>query len=286
MNSQGQNRLRLSSDTIARQNLALIIGGKLVSQPAPAGIQGLNELFHMVAHGQLNELAVKRYELEARSLLKRGGFDPAIAWLAIGAASFLQGKQAESVEALSNAVQLGPRDEPVLGNACSVFSIIGKTELAVDTAHRLLELATSKSGRFAALRALEKALRFEEVLMVAEKIGIGFSDQYTAAARSLLEVAKAHGATPEMRAKLIDAAAGAIRSQGSTIRQSLLRQADDQLRFEFFIDETPRRCAEINFAVAEILCEQFDDPCAEFVTFSCRPVSSFEFHGDIIEVHR
>ncbi|HEV3432269.1 MAG TPA: hypothetical protein VG320_30690 [Paraburkholderia sp.] len=257
-----------------------------MNQPAQAGVQGLNELYHMVAHGQNNALAVKRYEREARTLLARDGMAPAFAWLAIGAATFLQGKHSESVEALSNAVKLAPQDEPVLGNACSIFSIAGETELAVDAAHRLLGIVVTRDGKLGALRALEKALRFEEVLEMGEKVNLQFSDAYRESAASLLSIANAHGATPDLRAKLIDAAAEAVRSRGCIVRQSTLVQVDDQLRYELFIDETARRCAEMNFAIAQALYEKFDDPVPEFVTFSCRPLSSFQFNGDIIEVHR
>lgn len=257
-----------------------------MNQPAPAGVQGLNDLFHMIVHGQINDLAAKRHEREARVLLERGGMPPAFAWLAIGAALFLQGRHAESVEALCNAVQLAPDEEPVLGNACSIFSIVGEAQRSVDMARRLLGLVNSKVGKTGALRALEKSLHFEEVLEMGEKFGVGFSERFTSAARRVLEIADEHGATPEMRVKLIDAAAEAVRSQGCIVRQTTLMQADDQLRYEFFIDETARRCAEVNFAIAEALCEQFDDPAPEFVTFSCRPLSSYQFNGDIIEVRR
>lgn len=240
----------------------------------------------MVAHGKSNDLAVKRHEREARTLLERDAIDPAYAWMAIGAAMFLQGKHRESVEALNNAVKLAPMDEPVLGNACSIFSIVGETELAVDRAHRLLGLVITRDGRMAALRVLEKALRFEEVLEIGEKVNIGFSDAYKESAKHLLSIADDHGATPELRARLIDAAVTAVRTQGYLVRQTTLVQVKDQLRYELFIDETARRCAEVNFAIAEALCEQFEDPVPEFVTFSCRPLSSFQFSGDIIEVRR
>jgi hypothetical protein len=112
--------------------------------------------------------------------------------------------------------------------------------------------------------------------------GWQFSERYREAAQRLLAIEDAGGATPELRAKLIDAASEAVRAQGAVIMRSMLAQADDQLRYEFFVDETAPRCAEINFAIAAALCEEFEDPAPEFVTFSCRPLSSYQFNGDMI----
>jgi hypothetical protein len=58
------------------------------------------------------------------------------------------------------------------------------------------------------------------------------------------------------------------------------------MRYEFYVDESAKRCGELNFAIAEALCESFEDAAPEFVTFACRPLSSYHFEGDFIQVKR
>ncbi|MBB6319282.1 hypothetical protein [Paraburkholderia tropica] len=257
-----------------------------MNQPAKAAMEGLNELFVLVAHGENDVLTVKRHERQARLLLERQAIAPAFAWLAIGAAAFLQGKRSDSKDAIKAAIRLAPKDEAVLGNASSLFALMGEASLAVQTARQLIETGIDGHGLLGALSTLKKALQLEEAFMIAEKRNAKFDPALAASAARLLEIAAEHAVGPAQRIKMIEVAAAAVFSQGSAIRQASLRHLGGELRFEFYVDESAARCGELNFAIADALCDSFDDPAPEFVTFACRPVSSYHFDGDFIQVKR
>ncbi len=85
---------------------------------------------------------------------------------------------------------------------------------------------------------------------------------------------------------MIEVAAAAVYAQGCSVRQTSLKQLGGEMRYEFYVDESAKRCGELNFVIAEALCESFEDPAPEFVTFACRPLSSYQFEGDFIQVKR
>lgn len=252
-----------------------------MNAPARAGLQGLNDLYKLVAYGQNNELLVRRHEREARTLLERGS-SPALAWLALAAAFFLQARRSESIEALNNAVALASSDEAVLGNATALFDI-GRL---IDTSHRLLRAVDNVEGKKSAVFCLKKALQLEDMLAMAEKYELRLSDSTIHWTKALLALADEHHMDPGKRVKLVETAAEAVRLQGCMVRQTALTQVHDQLRYELFVDESAQRCAELSFAIAEALCENFDDPAPELVTFACRPLSSYQFGGDFVQVSR
>ncbi|RBL66023.1 hypothetical protein C3E98_039805, partial [Pseudomonas sp. MWU13-2625] len=87
-----------------------------------------------------------------------------------------------------------------------------------------------------------------------------------------------------MRHALLDTAVDTVRGQGAAIRQMSFQDFGDAgVRVEIFVDEeASKRCGEINWAIADAICERFDHPRLEFLAFLCRPLQSYHMNGEII----
>lgn len=260
-----------------------------MNQPLEVIVDVCNSLLHMAAYGEKDELRVKRLEREVRTLQQRAVADPQLEWLAIGAACLMQGRHEECLRAFDNVVKLSRPDSMMIVNVQSLLLACGEIGRALALVRATVERAEEvddKRAFLAVVTTLGKTLCFEEQHMAAERFGIDIAAPLRDSAQALLNIANAHGLTPERRLSLIKTAAEAVRRQGYAIRQSHLVQVDEILRYEFFIDETAEQCSAVNWAIADALCEQFEDPAPEFVTFACRPLSSFRFSGHFDTVNR
>lgn len=95
------------------------------------------------------------------------------------------------------------------------------------------------------------------------------------------------GVDAELRMALLESAVSIVRATGCEIRRaSPVRYSDSTMRYEFYVEQSASQCANVNFAIAETLTEQFDEAHPELITFVCRPLGSFTPRGTSIEVER
>lgn len=259
-----------------------------MNEPLPAGQEAVSDLLRIAAFAQSNDLLVKRHEREVRTLLNKGVGDAAIWWIALMAVAAVQGKHSECVRCADAAFKLAPSDVAVVGNAASILAGIGEIRAAVKYAKLLAEIGHRVPRNIgSAVAVCRRALCFEDAIEIMNKYGSEDDPTATETTRRLLELAVSKNVSLDKRLDLFETAVQAVRSQGCAIRQSTLEHyGDDHLRCEFYIDETPVRCGSLNRAIADALCERFDDPSPDFVTFACRPASSFHFAGSFVTVPR
>ena len=259
-----------------------------MNQPLHAGLPLLGDCIGMAIRGQGDPLAIKRIEREAQRLLDKRAARADLSWLILAFTAFLQGKASECVRCIDAAAKLAPFDLGVVGNAGSILAGVGEPRRALEFGRLQAGISAGddKQLSFSCL-VLRKALYFEEAVEAMRTYRGADVELYRDSAQRLVDLAVARDLSPELRLSLLETAIEAVRSQGCSIRQTGLRQySDDALRYIFFIDESATKCGSVNFAIAEALTEKFEDTHAEFVTFACRPLSSYDVSGSFIEVAR
>lgn len=243
----------------------------------------------MAIAGKADLLVVKRIERDAKAMLDRGAEQPEISWLILGFTAFFQGKPADCVRYMEAASKITPYDLTILGNGGSILAATGEPRRALDYALRHAEIAKGDERQLLyACGTVGKALFFEEAARIMRTYsGTLDGKAYAAHMQVLADAANARGLSPELRLSLVEAAIQAVRSQGCVIRHvSLTEYPDNALRYVFYVDETSSQCGNVNFAIAEALAEQFEDAHPEFITFACRPLSSYNVGGTFVEVLR
>lgn len=260
-----------------------------LNQPLHAGQQKLSDCVDMAIAGKADPLVVKRIEREAWALLDKGASQPEISWLILGFTAFFQGKAADCVRYIEAAAKITPYDLTVLGNAGSVLAAAGEPRRAATYARRQAGMSEGDGAQLLYSGfTLRKALFFEEAAQIMRThSGSADSENFRAANQRLADAANTRGISPDLRLSLLETAIEAVRAQGSAIKHVGISQyPDDTLRYVFYIDQTASQCASVNFLIAEALIEKFEDAHPEFVTFACRPTSSYDVQGTFIEVAR
>ncbi|PRG34009.1 hypothetical protein C6T52_19700 [Burkholderia multivorans] len=243
----------------------------------------------LAAYAQTNDLLVKRHELALRAALARGSARPELAWIGLAAAACIQGKHDECMRCVRAAVDLAARDAIIIATGIALLSDIGELDQAEKLSEQLQAIVEPDDRDWIWLLANLhlRALNFEDAIKMMQRFGADADEQSILLTKQLLEVANRHHVSLEKRRELVKVALHTVRAQGCAIKQTALEDfGDTGARFEFYVDVSPSRCGEINQVIAEVLCERFDDPVPEVVTFACRPVESYEFHGKFVPVQR
>lgn len=255
----------------------------------PITENAINELVRLAAYAETNDLLVKRHELALRTALARGYARPERAWIGLAAAACIQGKHDECIRCVRAAVDLAARDTVIVATGVALLSDIGELDQAEKLGEQLKAIVDLNGGDWPWLLANLhlRALNFEDAIKMMQRFGADDGDQSIALTEQLLAVTNRHHVSLEKRRELVKFAVHTVRAQGCAIKQTALEDfGDGGARFEMYIDVSPSRCGEINQVIAEALCERFEDPAPEVVTFACRPVESYEFNGKFVPVHR
>ncbi|WP_321929419.1 hypothetical protein [Burkholderia cenocepacia] len=259
-----------------------------MSLPLPAAGEAVNALMHLVAYAKSNEFAARQHERTLQKALDKGDARPEILWLGLAAAACVLGKPEECVRCVRAALGIAPNDFTVVATAVALYSNIGEMHLAEEQVWQMTRLSEPEDRPSLEVRVnmLRAALNFEDSLDMMRKFGVSEDAQIVQATKRFLELTDKHSLSREVRRELIQTAVGAVRAEKCAIRQTVLddEYGDGSVRIELFVDETAERCGEVNRAIAEALCEQFDDPMPEVVSFACRPISSFVFQGAFLKV--
>jgi hypothetical protein len=258
-----------------------------VTLPLPVGRQQLSDIIDLAIRGNRDPLTLKRFEREATKLLEKGGPEPEVSWLVLAFIACLQGNAQECVRRVDAAVRLAPRDITVLGNGCALLANVGEPRRAAELSVLLADAAGGNPNQLdTSAQILGMALNFEEAWRIMQ--GHNRTDSAIAGATQQLTEAVARlRISSDLRLRLLETAIGVLRSQDRRIFHTALRHyPDDCLRYELFVGATATDCGELNFEIAEALVHNFDDPHPEFITFACRPVSSYDIEGSFVEVAR
>ncbi|WP_146126556.1 hypothetical protein [Burkholderia multivorans] len=187
--------------------------------------------------------------------------------------------------ALDNA----PRDYMVAATAAALYSNVGELQLAEEQIARLNALSDPDRSGDLTMRVnmLRTALNYEDALDMMQKFGVSDDSEMMRATKRFLESTDKYRLSREARRELMRVAIATVRAQKCAIKQTSLDDefGDGSVRFQIYVDETAERCGEINRAIADALCERFDDPAPEVVTFACRPASSYVFNGAFLAVN-
>ncbi|MFM0427601.1 hypothetical protein PQQ75_01190 [Paraburkholderia aspalathi] len=259
-----------------------------MNQPLHAGQQRLSDCVDMAITGKADPMAVKRIERETQALLNKGAGQPEISWLILAFTAFFQGKASECIRFVEAASKLAPYDVTVVGNAGSLLAGVGEPRRASEFVRRQAGMAVDDKRQllFCSLN-FRKVLLFEEAADIMRTYGGAEGEAFKASAQQLADIALERGISPDMRMALLEVAIATVRDQGCSIRHvGLTQYPDNSLRYVLFIDESASQCGNVNFAIAEALTEKFEDTHAEFITFACRPLSSYDVDGTFIEVAR
>ncbi|WP_144403916.1 hypothetical protein [Caballeronia cordobensis] len=255
-------------------------------------LEWLSELIDMTISAQSNAFRVKRIEREAHALLNTSGGRAEICWLLLTFAAFLQGDRDRCIRCAEAAYALAKHDAMIVGNAASLLNNVGAPRLAAAYGRQLLSLSDG-DARIAvnAARVLYGALCFEEAAEIVSlrdnRHGLTESDGFLAFIGGLLSTFQEHGVDVELRMALLESAISTICAEGCRIRRTTpVNYPDDTMRYEFFIEQSASQCGSIDYAIAKVLTEKFDDAHPEVVTFVCRPLTSYTPAGVSIEVER
>jgi hypothetical protein len=260
-----------------------------VNLPKPVSVQWLRELIDMAITARSSEFLVRHIERDAQLLLTRSEERPEMCWLVLGFTAFLQGEPEECVRCVKAAYQLARHDSTVLNNAASLMCNIGEPALAVGYARELVALRCCDPLHIInAARVLQTALLFEEAADILRsgplRKALDERDSLLGHIDEIATVFRLANVDVELRMALLESSIDAIRAEGCVImRADPVHYPDHTLRYEFFIDESAARAADVSFAIAEALVQRFDDAYPELITFACRPLTSYVAGAGFIE---
>ncbi|RQU12375.1 hypothetical protein DF152_19970 [Burkholderia cenocepacia] len=250
--------------------------------------EAVNQLMRLAANAQKNDFLAKRHERELWTELERGVTPPAYLWLGLAAAAVVLGQHEECVRRLKAALDLSQNNFQILATAASLYSDIGEfqpIEAVLDKLYPLVAPHDHVSIRSICL-LLHRTLNYERALEMIKKTGFAEDSELAQATNRFLALTDQYNVTLDKRRRLIEVAIGTVRAAKYAIHKTALDEecGDYGVRFEIFIDETAEGCGEVNRAIADSLCEEFDDPVPHVVTFACRPASSYVFQGTFAQV--
>ncbi|HEF4774587.1 tetratricopeptide repeat protein [Burkholderia multivorans] len=259
-----------------------------MNQPLRAASEAVNQLMWLAAHAQKNDFSAKRCERELWKELERGVTPPAYLWLGLAAAAVVLGQHEECVRRIKAALDLSNDNFQILATAASLYSDVGELRPVEAVLEKLspLVLPNDHDSIESMCLLLHRTLNYERALEMIKKTGFAEDSELAQATNRFLALTEQYNVTLDKRRRLIEVAIGAVRAAKYAIHKTALDQdcGEYGVRFEIFIDETAERCGEVNRAIADTLCEEFDDPVPHVVTFACRPTSSYVFEGHFAKV--
>jgi hypothetical protein len=265
----------------------------LIQQALAVEYEALNCVVRMAFHGERDALALKRIEREAKRMLDENRGLAHVNWTVLGFTHYMRGSMERSVLAFNAAVSLAPTDPAVLGNAASVLVNGGEVRRAMELVRRLVEVGDDRASslEFAAA-VMKKSICFEEAATYdrAHEALSGVEGHRTIERyESFAAACDKQGLIPEVRIRLLETAVSAVRTGGAAILQCNCRVYPDDVsaRYEILVGEVAAdECGLLNFAIADAIVGQFEEPFAELLTFACRPMSSYVPHGQVLQVAR
>lgn len=239
------------------------------------------DLSRLLAKPDFDVLQLRRLELAVQRLWDSKAIDAVDYY--VSKAFFAIGKQQRqsAMDAANNVLRLAPGDPVARFNALTIM--VGLIEL--DQAVPLIKslAASHPDDKDLAKDLIIKGadlLQFNlvrELFRAYDALSVNngpVNSVRRATAERALEAMDRYGLTDEDLAALMKSAAKALRDRGYDVFRSSRRTLSDGcIVYYLHVNASPDVCAELNFDIADALVEQYEDPCGEFVSFACRPLS-------------
>jgi hypothetical protein len=260
-----------------------------VNLPKPVSVQWLRELIDMAVTARSSEFLVRRIERDAQLLLMKGVEQPQMFWLVRAFTSFLRGEREECARCADAAYRLAQDDVVILANVASLLADIGEPRLAAVYAQRLARSGSDDPMfMIRAARVFSVTLNFEaaaEIMrsrevqsLVDQRPSILKDEAVLRDIEVIVNIFRPADVDVEQRIALLETAISAISSEGFTVRRvkAMHYPYDNSMRYELFVDASSGQSADLSTAIAEVIVTSFEEDRAELITFSCRPLASYE----------
>lgn len=218
-------------------------------------------------------------------LLDLGKVDACDAYQVLAMAHFADGNRIECFKCLENALESGSVSATGLSNFVVYYSNFGEIQ-------KCLTLAREVVSRFPDDKdALKNSLTFismyrdinvaTRVLAQLDKLSINDEPSESlelkrnATEKSGIAMQKFHMSDVQIQERL-KFAIDTLRARHIEVQRinaNTLR--DGTFMYHLYLDEQLDECSELNFVVAESLCEKFSEPGGDLFNIVCRPFSTF-----------
>lgn len=244
----------------------------------------MSELNRLLEKCEVDAFQLRRVEGETERLWEAKAISPSEYYVAKAFFAIGRQQRENALYAAKNALRLAPNDPIVQLNVLTVFVGILDIEASLPLMRSMAanqrdnkEIVKSLIIKAADLMQLQLANELFEVfdaLSVNDPPAVFFR---RGSCEQSLDAMSKYQLTDDDLAERIKAAAGALRSASLDVfRNSRRTLSDGSVIYCMHVNADVDKCAEMNFRIADALVEKFDDPCGEFISFFCRPLSDLE----------
>ncbi|MFL6672908.1 MAG: hypothetical protein ACJ8LG_06430 [Massilia sp.] len=249
------------------------------------------EVATMLASGVFDTARLRQIEARISRLVKLGaGQDPTCDMiLSMVAFGLGDREQAEkwARSAVSNPAAAG---KVVLLNVGNVFANVGDADDLVE----VLSVARSrypndkKASMFAytlynraglIFSAAQAFDRYADLIAPEHKMA---APQYQQHLKEC-QLATENGFTEADISARVSTAVGAVRNSGLEVLRQTRQPLDDGSFIQhFYVDADVSRCADLNFDIADTLCDNYEKTGAEFFSILCRPLTHYTLKNEVV----
>ena len=263
-------------------------------KPAPALKinEFIDELGEMSRTGKVDDFSIRRIERDVRVMLDKKVGDPADWYMVLGIVAYLRGERQQAFDAIQNALRLGPNQMMILCNAALVYGTMGEVRASDLIVRKLISLSLDDKVTMGA--NVERAyglLQFELALSLQEqydKLAINDKTDGLSVRTSLEYIRPAYKEFAMPDSQLLDrleTAVNAVRNSGYEVRRtssSTLR--DGSVMLCLHVDADSDICAELNFAIADALVENYEDTGVALISLITRRLSQFSLAVELADM--
>jgi len=257
----------------------------MTAQAQPTEISSLNvELTQMLDASIYDEARVRQIEVRASYLLSKGLADSGSCYMAQFLAAHITHNEAAAVQAISRAVANPVCSATIIQNAVVVLSCIGRYDDAVPLIERMVaEHPDSKRILFSAIIHLQLGgliARAAELIEPYERLRINDPPGRWPALKDAIlssnKLLSESGFSDAMVGERLASAVDFLRTHGTPVlRMSRFTLDSGEFISQLYIKADPEQCAHLNFDIADMLVDKFEDPGSAVFSIVCRP------HADI-----
>ncbi len=256
------------------------------AQPLPLIEDLLSKIDHIWSSLTVDQFSLRRIRLEVEKLIKNRVGDLALNYAALAWIELIQCKRELAYYNFENAMRIDPSNGRVALLYSGALALIGDVRKAAEITNYVARAFPGNSS------VLEKAFlrnvtacQFSEAVEIGKQLRkLSVNDGVDRVARielfvddiQNLALATSHcGLTEEGMLERLEVAVGAVRSDFEIQRFRITSVGNCTFLGEMYIDADFDRCADMNFKIADVIVENFEQTGAELGSFICMPLHTY-----------